>query len=653
MPSLESPHRADPRAPTETTPSRRVRVDLLLLGGLLLLSVFLAPTLHNGFRADDTWSSEVHGALQLSGQSLPGRLWDTAVGFWHSGRPTPLGPTQIIAFSWVFNDHPVLYHVMLVLLVVVAAWALYALVRELALPRSVAVLIVVILAGTIQLRSFHDPVLGYYGTTQIVLALTLGSLLFFVRWLRGGVSRHFVWSFLLFLPCPLLYEGAYPLVALHLAMAFYERRGWAAVRACAPFLALSAVFVALSLIARATATELVPGYEVSGNPWAAVRTFLIQLFAPIPGSTLIFRGEYANFLPLGSSPTKAELLAGAWRGLAVFALVLVLALRLAGRGGARLPMPGALGRIAVVGVVLWTASVLFVAAAPKYQTELVVGKGHLPTLIQSFGWALMIVAGVLALARVAARRSGLALRALIVGAAALIAFGAGVNGYNNMRVVALEVAITKTREMLESAARDGALALVPTRATVLFSPQDLHWPTGGFAQAPWTLQALLMDRTGRVFDSRPTTMTTRFDCPANDKAPDCLAPTAQEAAWVRVRARRGGGSVIVARLVASPTRTVEAQVARDLRVYARADGTGAPAPPRLVGTTASGRPWSSDALAWKRVSEGDGWAIYSGRAEGAAPVASQLDDANAEVNFLALPPSDQLVRIYGTKSLLP
>jgi hypothetical protein len=628
-------------------------VDPLLLGGLMLLAVFLAFTLHNGFRADDTWSSEVHGALELSGQSLPGRLWDTAVGFWHSGRPTPLGPTQIFAFSWAFNDQPVLYHVMLVLLVVVAAWVLYALVREFGLPRSVALLTVVILAGTIQLRSFHDPVLGYYGTTQIVLALALGSLLFFVRWLRNGESRHFVWSFLLFLPCPLLYEGAYPLVALHLAMAFYERRGWGAVRACAPFLVLSAVFVALSLIARATATELVPGYEVSSNPWAMLRTFVIQLFAPIPGSTLMFRADHANFLSLGSSPTKAELLAGAWRGLAVFALVLVLALRLAGRDGARLPMPGVLGRIAVVGGVLWTTSVLFVAAAPKYQIELVAGKGHLPTLLQSFGWALVIVAALLALARVATRRSVLALRLLIVVASALLGFGAGVNGYNNMRVVALEVPITEAREMLESAARDGALASIPTRATVLFSPQDLQWPTGGFAQAPWTLQALLMDRTGRVFDSRPTTMTTRFDCPASDKAPDCLGPTAREAAWVRVRTRRGGGSVIVGRLVASRTRGVEAQVARDLRVYARADGSGAPAPPRLVGTTASGRPWISDGLGWKRVSEGDGWAIYTSRAEGDAPVASQLDDADAKVNFLALPPSDQLVRIHGTKSLLP
>jgi len=655
MSSTETPPRAHRSEKTKVGRGaliRRLRIDPLLVAVLALLALFLTPTLRNGYRADDTWSSEVQGTLDLTGRSLPEYLWDVSAGFWRSGRPNLLGTVQGFSFSWALNDHPVAYHTVLVLLVVVAAWALYALVREFGVPRSVALMAVVVVAGTIQLRSFHDAVLGYWGTIQIVLTLTLSSLLFFLRGLRSGERRHLVWSFLLFLPCPLLYEGAYPLAVLFLAVALSERRGRAAFRASAPFLLLAGVFIALSLYLRTTATALVPGYEVSGNPWAALRTFLIQLFAPIPGSTLMFRGEYANFLPLGTSPTKAELLAGAWRGVAVFAVVLVVVLRLAGRDGVRLPTPGVLGRIAVVGALLWTASVLAVAAAPKYQIELVAGKGHLPTLIQSFGWTLVIVAGLLALARVAASRSALALRLLVVGAAALLGFGAAVNGYNNMRVVALEVPITKARGLLEAAAGDGALASLPPGATLLFSPRDVQWNTGSFSQDPSALQAMLMDRAGHRFDSRPLTVTTRLDCPAADVAPDCLAPVGREAAWVRVRTRRGGGSVIVAPLATSITRSVDRQVARELRVYARGGG-GTPPPPRLISSTPSGRPWDSEGLAWRRVADGGGWALYTARVTGAAPVASLLDDAIAQVDFTSPGTPDQIVRIYGTKSLLP
>jgi hypothetical protein len=247
----------------------------------------------------------------------------------------------------------------------------------------------------------------------------------------------------------------------------------------------------------------------------------------------------------------------------------------------------------------------------------------------------------------------LALRTLIVGAAVLLGFGAAVDGYNNMRVVALEVPITKARGLLEAAAGDGALASLPPGMTLLFSPKDIQWNTGSFSQVAQPLQALLMDRAGRSYDSRPLLPTTRFDCRPAETAPECLAPVGREAAWVRVRTRRGGGSVIVGRLAAPETRSVDRQVTHDVRVYVHTDGGGVPGPPHLIGSTPSGSPWDSDILAWKRFANGGGWAIYTARVTGAAPVASLLDDAIATVDFTALGPSDQMVRIYGTKSLLP
>jgi hypothetical protein len=485
-----------------------------------------------------------------------------------------------------------------------------------------------------------------------VLALLLASLLLLVRGIRTDRSRLLLWSFLLALPCPMLYEGAYPLLILHAAVAFWYLRGWKALRVAAPFLALAAVFVLLSLYLRTTSTETVPGYEVGSSPWAALRTFLIQLVAPIPGSTLLFRGEYANFVLLGSSPTKAELLAGAWRGAAVFAAVAAAGAWVAKERGTRLPSAGALGLTAVLGVLLWTVSVTAVAAAPKYQLELVAGKGHLPTLIQTFGWAMVLVAGVLALVSVAGRRSRFAVASVILGAAALLGFGAAVNGYNNMRVVALEVPITKSRGLLEDAAGRGALADVPADTTVLFSPNDLQWYTGNFTQVPDSLQALLRDRTGKRFDTRPVSPTTRFDCASDSATPDCIAPVGPQATWVRVRTRPGGGSVIVAPMGPGPA-AANGRVTRDLRVYVTADDGGVPDPPRLIGSLRSGRRWSSEGVSWRPVSSGGDWAIYAGEVSGGAPVASRLDDANARVDFTALPDSDGIVRIYGTKDLLP
>jgi hypothetical protein len=94
-------------------------------------------------------------------------------------------------------------------------------------------------------------------------------------------------------------------------------------------------------------------------------------------------------------------------------------------------------------------------------------------------------------------------------------------------------------------------------------------------------------------------------------------------------------------------------VTRDIRVYVQSDGSDGPPPPELIAPTSAGKPWNSRSLSWRREGgEGD-WAIYSARVTGPAPVASQLDDAQAKVDFTALGTADQIVRIHGTKHLLP
>jgi hypothetical protein len=94
-------------------------------------------------------------------------------------------------------------------------------------------------------------------------------------------------------------------------------------------------------------------------------------------------------------------------------------------------------------------------------------------------------------------------------------------------------------------------------------------------------------------------------------------------------------------------------VTHDLRVYAARDGSAKIAPPVLIGNTAAGAPWSSSSLRWARESGGDGWAIFTARVAVPAPVASSLDDSRAQVDFTDLGTPDRIVRIYGTKSVLP
>jgi hypothetical protein len=631
------------------------RIDWFAVGGLVLLALFLKPALHGAFRADDTWNSVIRGHLELNGQALVSNI---ATGLEHymfdSGRPNALQVIQGTLTVWLFQDE-FGYHAFLLLTTLLAAGVLYALVRELGLSRAGGLLVITVLAGALQLRSYHDALLGYSGTVQIVLALTFASLLMFVRGLRRNDKRLLVVSFLLFLPCPLLYEGTYTLVAAHAGIALVERRGWDAVRASLPFLVLGAVFVALSYLLRASAPSVVPGYEVGGSLLEALRTYAIQLLAPLPASNLTFKANYGAFLPLGGNPTKPEILAGLWRGAAVFALVLAISLSLARAGGSRLPPVRTLWNMAVVGGLLWTTSVIIISFAPKYQGEIIAGRGHLPALIQVFGWALVVSATLFALLRAAVGRSIIAVRVVAVSAAGLLALGAGFLGYNNMRVVGLEAPIRETRSLLERAAENGAFESLSEDATLVFSDRDLRWPTGRWNQVTDAHESLLMASSGRRYDARLLPSAgAEFDCSNSEVYPasDC-EPLRADAAWVRVRPRPGGGTVVIGRLSQSSISKALAQTTTEPRAFVYDEESPVQAP-SLLGTTKRGRPWSSDQLEWRRVESGDNWAIFETQvSSGPLPVASSLDAADGRVDFTALPAPDQIVRIYGTKHLLP
>lgn len=658
-PMNDQPSVTRPRPPAafgSRLASLRTRIDWVAVGSILLLGLFLSPALHGAFRGDDTWNSVIRGQMELNDIGLPRLIWDSLDNYLSaSGRPNVIAVVQGTFVVWLF-DQEVPYHAYLLVVTLVAAGVLYALVRELGLSRWGGLLVITLLAGAIQFRSYHDGLLGYTGTIQIALALMLGSVLLFLRALRRDDKRLLVLSVLLFLPCPLLYEGTYTLAAVHLGVALMERRGWAAVRAALPFLVIGATFVVISYLLRMSAPSVVPGYEVGSSPMAALRTYFLQLFAPLPASNLIFQADHGAFLPVGGNPTKPELLAGAWRAVVVFAVVVLVALHLTGRDGVRLPSRESIKGMAVIGVLLWVSSIVIISLAPKYQTELVAGRGHLPVVVQVFGWALVAAAVLFALLRSALGRSRAAVLAVAVGAGALLGLGAGMVGFNNTRVIGLEQPVKESRALLEESAHAGVFADVAADGSLLFTNRDLGWPTGKFNQVPDALESLLRKETDRRYDGRIVPPPETFDCPPSDSGlPADCEPLDDSAAWVSVRGRSDGGSVVVASVpdVAAGRAVFEA-TAQDVRTFVRED-LGAPLrPPKLVGITETGSRWTSARLTWRRVKSGGDWAIFEATVTGGPlPVASTLNDPRSNVDFNALGGPDRVVRLYGTRHLLP
>ena len=660
---MATPVAAPPVEP-KTAEQRRATsvraVPWAMFGSLALLAVFLLPARGAALRGDDEWTFELRGLLELTHASLWHQIWsDITIGV-HNGRPQVLAKVSSDLVLYLFDGHPSAYRLFLVALTVVCAALMWVLIRRLGGSTALAALSVVVFAGAVQFRPYHDAMLGYYGATQFALGFFLGSLLAFLRSLRGGGWRWAVVTVLLFVCACAMQEYMYPLASVYLCLAFTERRGRAALLAALPMLAVGIAFMAVGYLGRTTfATAAEPeGYGVSSHFGPLLRSYVTQLFPPLPGSDRLFdQGFEGGYYPLGSSPTPAELFAAAWRGVAVFCAVLAFAWWTLRRGVQTLALPGLRARLVSIGAPMWLAAPILVASSGKYQVELTPGRGYVEVLIQVVGFTLVAAAALIGLLRLAARRSREALLLTALGAAGLAGLGAAVDGFNNLRVVALEQFPRQTTDLLETAASDGAFRAMPPRSSLLFSADDMNWLTGTWAFGDATGTAYLLRRSSRLYDVRPQADQTPLNCrPAKPVFPPRLcAPPEATSAWVRVRAQPGGGVVIVSRLPGRQTpASIRTAPVTSLYVYVKQSGQSPPSPPGLIGHLRSGRRWWSIGTRWQRVAATGDWAIYMAMfSPRAAPVAYSINYPLSQVNFLPPPPPEQQVRIFGVKHLLP
>jgi len=642
----------------ETATARRDRLAgltehrLVMPLGALLVVLFLLPMLHAPFAGDDVYVSEVAGYADVLGRSWWTELWELVKEMVVTrGRPQPLASFYGPSMMHLLGDHAAAYHAYILLLTALAAYLLGVLLIRLGLSRSTAFLAIVLGTAFVQFRRYHDSMQSYVGLIQILMILTFLSLLAFQRYLEGGRRKDLVLSVLVFLPAPLLYEVAYPFVALHLGLALLDRRGRAAVRAAAPLLALGIGFVVLSYVMRANAQTDPEGYYVGGGPWAIVRTYFLQLFPPLPTSSILFDpGAVAGGV------TKPELLAATWRGALTGILAVACVWTAVKRPAATAAraVPAAI----VVGLGLWFVPPLLLSLAPKYQTELGAGRGYLVVLMQGFGVAVLLALGAVALARRAALRSGHALALALVTIGGLAALGGGVTGFNNIRVVAVQQPIAHTRDVVEAAADRGAFKQLPGDPTLFFLGRDLGWTLPPLFEAPWA-SIMLAQRDGRIFDTRlqdTNAAEPPLNCPRGDKPiPSDCAPVTGSAAWVRirVRARERGGSVLIAPLDRVRVSGYRNQRVTDLIAYTEGPEK-LPPPPRIIGLRTVTKAWDSAKLQWTELRHGDGWALYrTTTLAGDRPLVATIDDALGAVDFQAAIAPAQQAAILGTKNLLP
>jgi hypothetical protein len=382
-----------------------------------------------------------------------------------------------------------------VLSVLVNLVTLYALLRALRVRLLTALVFVAVALTTLQLRVYHDPILGFSLLYQVMLEFNLLSFTLFARYCQNRRRIELVASAFFFFMALFYYETSYPLSIVHVIIAA-RFGGWGKWRDALPFLGLSALFFALSLSVRHF-VHMAPQamYRLGLDPVLYLQTLAKQIVAAIPLSYIYFTAPHV-FTSWWHVYDSAPLFLIVTVGIVSFAALAFPLLH----GRDILRGESGLKAIAMIGAAFWFFSAVLVAVLPRYQIELQFGLGYLPVYFEYFGAALVFGSIAIALLRhLAERATSRQWQATSVATALVFAFVIATTYSANAFVINTFASEKYGRSFLSSAVESGLLRNVASGDRLFVngtSESVRHY--GDFRDAKY----FFFQETGRKIDAR-------------------------------------------------------------------------------------------------------------------------------------------------------
>lgn len=369
--------------------------SVLIVLSILFLFLSFLPVLSSGFYWDDAFFATTIPVRRISGVSIWQDIKDEIISYSLRGRINPFATFQFLIFYLFPDVHA--YKTILLILTLIDGCLFYKFNSELFKNQIVALAILLLLPLCIQLRIYHDPMLGYYGLMQMMFAELMVSLICFNRYLENRKKKYLVISIIFFTIGLMSYEMFFPLILLYFLMAWHSQKKWQqTLSLCAPFLLIEIILLAASFLLRyfsvKSGIEIYSGTTFSLNFGKILTTWRNQIMAAFPLNYWI-AGDNAPLLDrlilseeIFSQSFGAFLSKISWSDI----LTLLLSLFLCVEISKCIKLPNVSGFHWAFGLILLVASGFVISLSQKYQGQVIFGLGYLPVFFGYFAAAFLI-----------------------------------------------------------------------------------------------------------------------------------------------------------------------------------------------------------------------------------------------------------------------
>ncbi|MBF0555364.1 MAG: LamG domain-containing protein [Nitrospirae bacterium] len=441
---------------------------------LAYIVITLSPLLNAGFYDDDQASSYVRGTLVSKGMqlNLSSYLADyinfsiDGNKYWikETGRFFPLSafPGTLPFYIFYSQDTVIFLNILKILSLCLNILLYGYLIWLITKSEMLSLLSMLLIPVFFQFRVYHDPILSYPFLLSFVLLYALLSLISLQQYLVKGKIYYLVLSMLLYLAGCLTYEISYLFFILHFILIYFQINNLKmALKQTSPFIIIVIFLGILSLFLRHNAPHILGQYTINLNFYLYFKTFMNQTLSSLPMSYIIFtlpnRIHHIAYITVNYNPIRSVI------SSVLFVVLLYMLFT-------KLSLKDVEHKFLIIfGSVLCFIPGLMIAASPKFQSEVTLGKGYLPVYIQYYGMLLLLTGAVLWLSKTLYLQKNRYLKHVLVIILAIVNF---LNIQTNAAVIEVfngspQSLMGNSRMLFEHALKDDILANVPDGAMIL------------------------------------------------------------------------------------------------------------------------------------------------------------------------------------------
>lgn len=443
---------------------------------LVVTVISMSVLLSGGFYMDDVILSYLTKA-GAADTGIRNYICENITGWLHQGRLFPISNIYV-SLLMCFVPNAFTYKLIILLFVLMDVYVMGLFVWRMSGQKSVSYLAMGAMPLVLQIRYYHDGLVGYHLLMQIMILVILLSALTLNCYMENGKVRWLVLSLGLYTVGILTYEIGFVGILVLCFVAFCrEKEGlrdvftwknvWKTVKLIMPFFLVTLAVLGITVYVKGAYGTAYDGIQVSLNPGKILTTACKQALAAFPLSYWLLANDnlgYAFAAGAGEFVKNIKIADIIAVGILLFILYKKC------RSEIKIHTRPLLWGIALV---MWWVPALIIGMSSRYQEELFWGIGHIPVYVEYFGimlFALLVFSLCLSFLK------NLKIRKIFSGVIyAILGLVLLLNLQNNRIVTELLNETYKySRDILDASLKDNFLENVPEDSVLIIENPKIY-----------------------------------------------------------------------------------------------------------------------------------------------------------------------------------